>query len=110
AAVRLDGPGGVAVAGATGYDAATRRVTFTPSAALAAGTAYTPTGGGAQDTAGNTMTPTSWSFTTASTPPSGCPCSIWPATATPGLLADSDTAAVEPGGKFRPDVAGRGPP
>jgi hypothetical protein len=54
------------------------------------------------------MAPTSWSFTTASTPPpSGCPCSIWPATATPGTLADSDTAAVEIGVKFRSDVAGQ---
>ena len=53
----LAGPGGSAVAGGTAYDAANRRATFTPSAALAAGTAYTATVSGARDTAGNQMAP-----------------------------------------------------
>ncbi|WP_229068354.1 N,N-dimethylformamidase beta subunit family domain-containing protein [Actinoplanes sp. DH11] len=101
--------GGSAVAGATGYDAATRTVTFTPAAPLAASTAHTVTVSGAKDAAGNTMTPVTWSFTTAATstpPPTTCPCSIWPATATPATPADSDTAAVEVGTRFRSDVAG----
>ena len=36
----------------------------------------------------------------------GCPCTIWPATAVPANPADSDTAAVEVGVKFRADSAG----
>ena len=84
----LAGPGGSAVAGGTAYDAANRRATFTPSAALAAGTAYTATVSGARDTAGNQMAPTSWSFTTATaTQPPTCPCSVWPSTATPALCS-----------------------
>ena len=108
AVVTLTGPSG-AVAGATGYDTATAKATFTPSAALAAGTAYTVAVSGAKDPAGNTMAATSWSFTTATvtTPPPPGGSSIWAATAVPGTPADSDTAAVEVGVKFRADVAGR---
>jgi hypothetical protein len=80
--------------------------TFTPAAALAANTTYTVTVSGASDTAGNTMTPTSWSFTTAATGGTGCPCTIWPATASPGTPADSDTVPIEVGTKFRADAAG----
>ncbi|GAA2709523.1 DUF4082 domain-containing protein [Actinoplanes palleronii] len=35
-----------------------------------------------------------------------CPCTIWPATATPGTAADPDPSAIEVGVKFRSDVAG----
>jgi hypothetical protein len=54
------------------------------------------------------MTPTSWTFTTASAtqPPPGCPCTIWPSTAAPAGAPDSDTAAVEIGTRFRSDAAG----
>ena len=47
------------------YDVASRIVTLDPSSNLAAGTTYTATLSGAQDLWGNTMTSTSWSFTTA---------------------------------------------
>jgi hypothetical protein len=109
AALSLRDAGGTAVAGALTYDAATRTARFTPSAALAAGTGYTATASGAKDTAGNTMTPMSWSFTTATStpPPPGCPCSIWASSATPGTPSDSDTSAVELGVRFRSDVAGQ---
>ena len=68
-----DGSGG-AVSGGVNYDSATQRATFTPSAALIAGTTYAATVSGAKDLAGNTMTgTTSWSFSTAAatttTPP-----------------------------------------
>jgi methionine-rich copper-binding protein CopC len=95
---------GTPVAGATSYNATTRTVTFTPSAALSNSTAYTVTVSGAKDTAGNTMTQVNWTFTTASS--SGCPCSIWAATTTPGTLADPDNGAVEVGVKFRTSQAG----
>jgi hypothetical protein len=38
--------------------------------------------------------------------PATCPCSIWPESATPAVPADSDTAAVEVGVKFRADSNG----
>jgi hypothetical protein len=107
----LRDPSGGLVASSTAYDAATRTATLTPAAALSAGTTYTATVSGAKDLAGNTMTASSWSFTTATTPPpppppSGCPCSIWDASATPSVLADSDVASVELGVKLRSDVSG----
>jgi hypothetical protein len=108
-AMALRGTGGTTVPASVAYDAVVRKATLTPQAALAAGTTYTVTVSGAADAAGNVMTATSWSFTTAAgtPPPTGCPCSIWPASAVPGTPADSDTTAVEVGLKFRADVAGR---
>ena len=98
--------GGSPVAGAVSYDAGTRTATFTPSAALAVSTVYTVNVSGAKDAANNTMAPVSWTFTTAAAaPPSGCPCSIWPATAVPAAT-DSDTSPVEVGVKFRTSQAG----
>ncbi len=55
----------VAIAGAVSYDATSRTVTLNPTANLANSTTYTATLSGAKDTAGNTMTALSWSFTTA---------------------------------------------
>jgi uncharacterized protein DUF4082/Big-like domain-containing protein len=103
AAVRA---GTTAVGGTTSYDAATRTVVFTPAGALTAATAYTATVSGAKDTAGNTMAAFSWSFTTASAGGSGCPCSIWPPTATPAVAATNDNSAVEVGVRFRAATAG----
>jgi hypothetical protein len=99
--------GATAVPGTTTYDAGSRTVTFTPSAALAASTAHTATVSGARDVAGNTMAPFSWSFTTGTTtPPSGCPCTIWTTTAAPAVVTVSDNSAVELGVRFRTNVAG----
>jgi hypothetical protein len=108
-AMVLKGPGGTTVPSGVAYDPATTKATLTPSAALAANTAYTVTVSGATDLAGNAMAATSWSFTTAATtpPPTGCPCSIWAASAIPNTPSDSDSAAVEVGVKFRADVAGQ---
>ena len=105
-AMGLTGPGG-AVAGATTYDSASRTATFTPTTGLVASTAYTATVSGAKDTAGNTMTQVSWTFTTASPPTSSCPCTIWPSSATPAVVADPDTDPIEIGVKFRTTEAGR---
>ena len=101
--------GGTSVAGSLGYDSATNKSTFTPTAALAASTTYTVTVSGAKDLAGNTMTTTSWTFTTAAvtTPPTGSTYTVWASTATPGTPADSDNSAVELVMKFRSDVAGQ---
>ncbi len=60
------------VPGSTSYNGNTKTATFTPTANLSPSTVYTVTVSGATDLAGNTMTATSWSFTTAAadtTPP-----------------------------------------
>ena len=85
--------------------------TLSPSAALRYSTTYTVviTGGtnGVKDTAGNAMAGVdSWSFTTAPAPAGTCPCSIWPATATPASVDAGDPNAVELGVRFRSDVNG----
>lgn len=100
ASIGLSGPSG-AVAGGQAFDSASRTVTFTPTAALAAGTSYTATVSGAKDTAGNTMNAVTWTFSTAPASPSGCPCSIWPATTIPAVVSDPDTGGIELGVKFR---------
>ncbi|HEX9338369.1 MAG TPA: DUF4082 domain-containing protein, partial [Pseudonocardiaceae bacterium] len=97
--------GAGAVAGTTSYDAASRTVTFSPSAALSVSTVYTATASGATDPSGNVMSPYSWSFTTAATA-SGCPCTIWPNSATPAVPSASDNSAVELGVRFRTSTAG----
>ena len=107
AVVSLTGAGGAAVTGTTGYDTATRTATFTPAAALAGTTTYTVGVSGAKDVAGNVISPVTWTFTTAAPPTSGCPCTIWPSTATPAVAADPDTGSVELGVKFRTTQAGR---
>ncbi|WP_229068355.1 DUF4082 domain-containing protein [Actinoplanes sp. DH11] len=98
--------GATPVAGTSAYDAASRTLTFTPAAALAVSTAHTVTVSGARDAAGNVMSPYTWTFTTAAAGGSGCPCSIWPATATPATPAVADNSAVEVGVRFRSSTAG----
>jgi methionine-rich copper-binding protein CopC len=103
--------GGALVAASVAYATAAQTATLTPSSTLAPATAYTVTvRGGAdapqvRDSAGNALSASaSWSFTTAAGP--SCPCTIWPATATPAVAASSDTGSVNLGVKFRADVAG----
>src|SRR5262249_56911796 len=97
--------GGNAVAGDTTYDAPSLTLTFTPSAPLSVSTVYTATVSGATDPSGNTMSPYSWSFTTAATA-SGCPCTVWPSSATPAVPNASDSSAVELGVRFRSTTPG----
>jgi YVTN family beta-propeller protein len=99
------------VAATVTYDAATRVATLAPTSALTASTTYTATvkGGAAdprvKDAAGNALAANRvWSFTTAAA--SACPCTIWPGTATPTVVSDSDTGSVNLGVKFRSDVSG----
>ena len=58
--------GSTPVAATVTYDASTRIVTLDPTANLSPATTYTVTFSGAEDLSGNTMTSTSWSFTTES--------------------------------------------
>ncbi len=101
--------GSTPVAGAVAYDAATQRATFTPDVGLERRNQLHRNGerrhgperkrhvAGVVDLHhGHRPTAT------------GCPCSIWAASALPGTPAEADSAAVEVGTKFRSDVAGTG--
>ncbi len=94
------------------YDVATRTATLTPSSSLAASSAFTASLRGGttdpriKDLAGNALAATvSWSFTTNGST-SGCPCSAFPANATPGTPSFPEALPVELGVKFRTDVSG----
>jgi hypothetical protein len=76
-----------------------------PNSRLASSTIYTAKvkggSGGVKDVAGNPLTADlTWSFTTA------LQITIWSDTATPTVVTDPDTGAVELGVKFRSDVNG----
>ena len=75
----LTGPSG-AVAAAVSYDAATGQATLDPTASLTGGVTYTANlSTGVRSSEGAALaSAVSWSFTTA-----GCPCSLYPASATP---------------------------
>jgi hypothetical protein len=91
ASFTLTGPGGTTVAGATSFNSADTVATFTPSAQLAAGTTYTATVSGAQNSSGQTMTPFTFTFTTSKAFDAGgqCPCAVWPDTA-PAAATDAN--------------------
>ena len=104
AAFVMRNPANGVVPSTSSYNATTRTITLTPSAALSPSTSYTATLSGAQDAAGNIMDPVTWSFTTTASTFS-CPCSVWPGTATPDRT-DPDTSSVELGMKFRASANG----
>jgi hypothetical protein len=92
------------------YNPTTKTATLTPSSAMTAETVYSAKlkGGEIKDLAGNALAADYvWSFTTGSTPCTTTPCSLWDAGATPTLLADPDTTAVEIGVKFRSSIGGQ---
>jgi hypothetical protein len=94
---------GSAVAGSVGLSSGNTVATFTPSAALAAGTAYTASVS-ASDTSGNAMpAPVSWTFTTAGL---SCPCTLFASGAVPGTVDSGDPSAVNLGVRFVPSVSG----
>jgi Domain of unknown function (DUF4082)/Bacterial Ig-like domain/Bacterial Ig domain len=101
------------IAASVSYNASTLTATLTPTAALPANTVLTATlrGGAAdpriKDVAQNALASNvSWSFTTSAAAGSNCPCTAWPASATPSNPAVNDPGAVELGVKFRADIDG----
>jgi hypothetical protein len=93
------------------YDAVTRTAILTPSTSLETGTTYTATikGGSTnpqvKDQAGNALAEDyTWSFTTNNT--SSLSFTIWDDTATPILVTENDSNAVELGMKFRSNEDG----
>ena len=96
---------GNAVTGATSYNNATDRVTFTPASALGYSASYTATVSGATNAAGMTQAAARiWTFTTAAA--GACPCSVFSPSAVPATISENDPRAVEVGMKFRSDIAG----
>jgi methionine-rich copper-binding protein CopC len=95
-AMSLKDGGGTTISGATAYDSAAQKATFTPSAPLAAATTYTATVSGAKDAAGNTMTSTSWSFTTAAGADTTSPTvtSTTPASGATGVATSTTVSAT----------------
>jgi hypothetical protein len=92
---------GTSVPGTVGFNAGNTVATFTPTGSLAAGTTYTATVSGAQNTSGQAMSDSfTWSFTTVSTV-GQCPCSVWQSGTPTGAVDASDTGAVNLGLKFR---------
>ncbi|MGF1664207.1 MAG: DUF4082 domain-containing protein [Kineosporiaceae bacterium] len=97
--------GGTPVRGTTVYPAGSLAATFQPADPLPAGATLGVTVAGvsyAGVALGGTRT---WSFTTG-TSPDGCPCSVFPSTATPAVAAAADTASVELGLRFTPSATG----
>ena len=110
---QLFGPSNALVSATVTYASGSQTATLTPGTSLANSTTYTVviTGGssGVKDVAGNAMTSNyTWSFTTAGPqpPPGTCPCTVWSATTTPGILDGGDPTAGEYGVRFRSDAAG----
>jgi hypothetical protein len=97
------GSGGTAVAGATTFNSADTVATFTPSAQLAAGTAYTVAVSGAQNSSGQTMTSDSYTFTTSQAFDVGgqCPCTVWPDVAPAGASDPDDAGPNNIGVQFQ---------
>jgi hypothetical protein len=92
---------GTRVPGAVDYDAATRRVSFTPEAPLAAKTRFTVTLA-AEDTSGEPLGDGArWNFTTWSDAPAGeCPCGLLPETMLPTVELIDDGRPVTLGTAF----------
>lgn len=107
-AVRVEDSLGNRVAGSTSYDAATRTVTFDPTADLEGFVDYTVTVTANEPVAEGG----SWSFRTARPPsaPGACPCGLYDETEVPAILETSDPGPVTLGVRFSPtrdgDVTG----
>ncbi|WP_283139124.1 DUF4082 domain-containing protein [Rhizohabitans arisaemae] len=93
------------VSGTVGYDAASRKAVFTPSAALAYQKYYEVELSGAKDAAGNAMQPVRWAFETVGNRLGGI-ATIWPDNVRPAVRTAADHSGVVLGVKFRVTVSG----
>jgi uncharacterized protein DUF4082/Big-like domain-containing protein len=94
------------VTGSVSLDAAGTTATFTPAVQLAAATTYTATVR-ATDLAGNQMPAAySWTFTTGTPRPAGCPCTVWDDFVQPATPNNNDSNAIELGTRVRFDLNG----
>ena len=100
---------GSPVAGAVGYDATSRKATFTPNGPLAAGTRYAVILS-ATDTSGQPISAgQNWSFTTAlpPAPANACPCSLFDDGTVPTVVTSGDPSAVTLGVRFTAQTNGQ---
>ena len=114
--LRGPAPSNTLIPSAVSYNLSTQTATLVPNSALSGLSTYSVTvkGGTAdprvKDAAGNAMVADhSWSFTTAEAGAAGCgglTNTIWPASATPAVPADTDGQEIELGVKFRSNVNG----
>jgi hypothetical protein len=104
----VTGPGTTAVPGSTSYDAATSKVTFTPSAPLAAGTDYTVTVAATSTTDQQLSAGSTWTFTTVPPPQTegACPCTLYQDTVTPTVMEVKDGTPLVLGVRFASSAAG----
>ena len=91
---------GHAVAAIVDYDSTNHIATLTPNLALASSAVYIATVSGVQDSQGQTMPATTWSFTTAPSYTLFTPSTV------PAKPASSDTGSVNLGVRFRTDAPG----
>ncbi|MDI2020759.1 hypothetical protein PJL18_01268 [Paenarthrobacter nicotinovorans] len=108
-ALSLKTAAGAAVAGTTVYDSNTRKVTFTPSAPLAAATSYTATVTATAVSGQPMSSGGTWQFTTvqAAGTPGSCPCTLYEDTVTPTTLEVDDGVPLTLGVRFTSDTAGQ---
>ncbi|HWJ84680.1 MAG TPA: DUF4082 domain-containing protein, partial [Cellulomonas sp.] len=99
---------GGSVAGTSAYAAATKTITFTPSAALANATSYVATVAAVDTTGAGISGSKTWSFTTAAAPQvaGARTVSLYDDDAVPGLLEDVDAVPVTLGVRFASSVDG----
>jgi hypothetical protein len=102
-------PSGNTVLGSTTFNSAGTIATFTPTNLLAPSTTYTATISGTQDSSGQTMVPSTYTytFTTGKALAAGqCPCSVWPDLTPPGVSDAADASATQLGVKFQAASSG----
>jgi len=100
---------GNTVPGTVTFDSTDTIATFTPTNSLAASTTYTMTISGVQDTFGQAMTPSPYSYTFTTSKaytPGQCPCSIWQDVAPSGATDAADTSPVTLGVRFQATSSG----
>ncbi|MEZ0447889.1 DUF4082 domain-containing protein [Cellulomonas sp. ICMP 17802] len=95
--------GTTSVSGTVSRSADALKLTFTPSAALAATTTYTVTASGLVSTDGVSLADVVWSFTTAGA--DGCPCTLFGGQV-PASTSVNDPSAVELGTSFAATASG----
>ena len=99
---------GTPVPGATGYDPATRKVTFTPDAGLELGAVYAAALSATDVSGGPLTSGTTWQFTTVVSPPTpgSCPCSFYDDSVVPGIQEVRDGVPLTLGVRFSSTAAG----
>ncbi|MBT2536461.1 DUF4082 domain-containing protein [Arthrobacter sp. ISL-69] len=105
----LTGPGGTNVPGTMNYDSGAGKVSFTPSAQLTAGTAYTATLTATSATGQPLSAGGTWTFTTVPPPRTEgvCPCTLYQDTVTPSVLEVKDGAPLALGVRFASSASGQ---